>query len=72
MLLGIVIGTTVTYFNQPFYMKKLKANGGKSVPEARLPPVMVGSVFFTGGLFMLAWSSERQIFWMVPCIGLGM
>ncbi|KAK4497615.1 hypothetical protein PRZ48_010268 [Zasmidium cellare] len=70
ILLGIVIGASATYFNQPFYMKRLKQNGGKPVPEARLPPVMVGSVFFTGGLFMLAWSSSKAIFWLVPNIGL--
>ncbi|KAF2160646.1 hypothetical protein M409DRAFT_70378 [Zasmidium cellare ATCC 36951] len=70
MLLGIVIGASATYFNQPFYMKRLKQNGGKPAPEARLPPVMLGSVFFTGGLFMLAWSSSRAVFWLVPNIGL--
>jgi len=53
-------------------MKRFVTNGNKSVPEARLPPMMFGSVFFAGGLFIFGWTSSRDIFWLAPIIGLAM
>jgi hypothetical protein len=45
-------------------------NGSRAVPEARLPPMMVGSLFFAAGLFIFGWTSGKDIFWLAPCIGL--
>lgn len=45
-------------FNNKYYFKKFKENGNKPVPEARLPPMMVGSVIFAMGLFEFAWTSR--------------
>jgi MFS family permease len=45
-------------------------NGNKAVPEARLPPMMIGAVFFSAGLFIFGWTSSVNIFWFAPCIGL--
>lgn len=56
--------------NNSFYIKKFEANGNRAVPEARLPPMMIGSIFFAVGLFIFGWTSDRDIFWIAPCIGL--
>jgi hypothetical protein len=32
--------------------------------------MMVGSVFFAGGLFIFGWTSSTSIFWLAPVIGL--
>lgn len=72
MLIGIMIGATANWFNQKYYVSKWKANNYRPVPEARLPPMMAGSVFFTAGLFMFAWSSGPDVFWLVPCIGIAL
>lgn len=32
--------------------------------------MMVGSIFFAGGLFMFGWTSPSHIFWLAPIIGL--
>lgn len=69
LLLGIVIGACVNTFNQKFYVKKFHAAGNHPVPEARLPPMMLGSVAFCAGLFIFAWTSDADIFWLAPCIG---
>ena len=69
LLLGIIIGGGANVLNQSFYNKRFQANGNKSVPEARLPPMMVGSVFFTAGLFIFGWTSSKSIHWIAPLIG---
>ncbi|KAJ5714644.1 uncharacterized protein N7483_011825 [Penicillium malachiteum] len=50
---GMIIGACVNIFNQKFYLKKYRENGNKAVPEAPLPPMMLGSVFFAAGMFIL-------------------
>lgn len=69
VLLGIMIAAGVNIFNNRFYLKKFAANGNKPVPEARLPPMMIGSVFFVAGMFILGWTSPKHIFWLCPIIG---
>lgn len=31
---------------------------------------MIGSVFFAAGLFMFGWTSDKNIFWLAPCVAL--
>ncbi|KAA8652918.1 MFS transporter [Aspergillus tanneri] len=59
----------VNILNQKFYLKKFQENGNRAVPEARLPPMMLGSVFFAAGMFILGWTSPKHIFWLCPVIG---
>ncbi|KAI9832244.1 MAG: hypothetical protein M1819_004422 [Sarea resinae] len=69
LLIGILFGAVVNILNQGFYISRLKANNGRPVPEARLPPMMIGSVFFSGGLFIFGWTSDKDIPWIASCIG---
>ncbi|MCJ1393634.1 hypothetical protein MMC18_006509 [Xylographa bjoerkii] len=69
LLIGILIGGMANILNASFYTKRFHANGNKPVPEARLPPMMVGSVFFSAGLFLFGWTSGRDIPWIAPVIG---
>ncbi|KAL9125298.1 MAG: hypothetical protein Q9217_005480 [Psora testacea] len=68
-LIGIILGGATNVINQSYYNHKFVANGGKPVPEARLPPMMVGSVVFAGGLFIFGWTSPKTIHWIAPCFG---
>lgn len=54
LLVGIFAAAAANVYNNRYYFRKLRENNGKAVPEARLPPMMVGGVFFTGGLFLFA------------------
>ncbi|KAK4633580.1 Efflux pump bik6 [Fulvia fulva] len=72
MLVGICIGAFANFFNQKFYISRWKANNFRPVPEARLPPMMGGSIVFAAGLFMFAWSSQPSTPWIVPCIGIAL
>ena len=69
LLIGIILGGIANILNQSFYIKRFKANKNQAVPEARLPPMMVGSVVFTAGLFILGWTDKESIPWIVPVIG---
>jgi MFS family permease len=69
LLIGILIGACANVLNQKYYFKCFRAAGNRPVPEARLPPMMIGSVFFAAGLFIFAWTSDRRIHWTAPCLG---
>ena len=72
LLIGIVLGGFANALNNKFYNRRYVANGNKAVPEARLPPMMIGSVFFAAGLFVFGWTSDKSIPWIAPCIGAAM
>ncbi|CCE83761.1 Piso0_004348 [Millerozyma farinosa CBS 7064] len=71
MLIGVLIGGGICIFFEGRYNRVMIANGGKPVPEERLPPIMVGSFLFCGGLFWLGWSGDfgNKVHWIVPTIG---
>ncbi|KAJ5832233.1 hypothetical protein N7474_000544 [Penicillium riverlandense] len=68
-LVGILMGAVVNLTNQRFYVKRFKANNNRAVPEARLPPMMLGSVLFAAGMFVFGWTSPKDIHWIAPIIG---
>ncbi|KAH8693177.1 putative MFS multidrug transporter [Talaromyces proteolyticus] len=76
LLVGIFGGAFINIFNQKFYVKRLRQNNNRPVPEARLPPMMIGSIAFSAGLFIFGWTSFKDIHWICPvigavCMGLG-
>lgn len=73
ILVGAMLGCAANVYNQTLYNKAYHAAGNRAVPEKRLPPMMVGSVLFSGGQFLVGWTGARtEIHWIVPCIGLTM
>ncbi|KAF7187657.1 Efflux pump bik6 [Pseudocercospora fuligena] len=72
MLVGIMFGACANFLNQKFYVARWKANDYRPVPEARLPPMMGGSILFAAGLFVFAWTSDKDLPWIAPCIGIAM
>lgn len=63
-LIGAIIGALVNVYNTNFYVQKLKANNNRPVPEARLPPMMLGGILFPAGLFLFGWTSSKDIHWI--------
>ncbi|KAL6794143.1 major facilitator superfamily domain-containing protein [Trichoderma afarasin] len=73
IFLGAIFGCGANVYNQLLYNKAYHAAGNRAVPEKRLPPMMVGSILFSGGQFLMGWTGpQRDIHWIVPCIGLVM
>lgn len=68
-LVGCAIGAGVNISNQRFYLRKFEANDHRPVPEARLPPMMSGSLFLVSGLFIFAWTAQADAHWLAPVIG---
>ncbi|EYE91191.1 MFS transporter [Aspergillus ruber CBS 135680] len=70
ILVGVLFGAAINLTNQKFYIARFKANNNFPVPEARLPPMMLGSIFFAAGLFIWAWTgNSASIHWIAPVIG---
>ncbi|KAJ5121266.1 uncharacterized protein N7515_009227 [Penicillium bovifimosum] len=69
--IGLIIGEFLAgayiLYDQKAYTKKLAANNNIPVPEWRLPPAIVGGIFFCVGLFWYGWTGwTRSIHWMAP------
>ncbi|KAJ6142836.1 MFS multidrug transporter [Penicillium samsonianum] len=72
LLVGIFFAAAVNIYNNKYYFKQFKANGNKPVPEARLPPMMVGGFAFTAGLFIFAWTSSPSTNYWPSIIGIAL
>ncbi|KAI4929642.1 uncharacterized protein J4E92_005307 [Alternaria infectoria] len=70
ILVGAIIGCSINAYNQLLYNKVYRAAGNRAVPEARLPPMMLGSVLFSVGQFILGWTADPQYHWIAPVLGL--
>lgn len=70
ILIGALLGAGINVYNQILYNKAYHAAGNRAVPEKRLPPMMLGSLLFSGGQFLTGWTSEPNFHWIIPCIGL--
>lgn len=51
LMVGVIAAMFINLANQPRYIRAVEQNKGRAVPEARLPPMFVGGLLFTGGLF---------------------
>ncbi|PWY84307.1 bicyclomycin resistance protein [Aspergillus eucalypticola CBS 122712] len=71
--LGILVGTAcavgITFAYRTRYAKAVMDNGGKAVPEARLPPLVLGVIFLPTGLFWLGWTAAPNFSWVLPTVG---
>lgn len=70
LLVGAILGCAINVYNQILYTKAYHAAGDRPVPEARLPPMMLGSFLFSGGQFLTGWTSDPHFHWIIPCLGL--
>lgn len=69
MIIGMLFAGITIALTQPSYNRKLAANNNVPIPEWRLPPVIVGGISFTGGLFWFGWSGYKaDIHWIVPTL----
>lgn len=68
-IVGLLAATVYMLYANKVYDKKLKANNGIPIPEWRLPPAIIGGVFFAAGLFWLGWTGfTSTIHWIAPTL----
>lgn len=69
LVVGIFFVAAYIIYDARNYNKKLAANGGIPVPEWRLPPVILGGILFSIGLFWFGWTGYRKdIHWIAPTL----
>jgi len=71
--LGILVGVIfscifVAVETKTRFVRKLRENGGRIVPENRLPPMIVGSIALPIGLFWFAWTSNPTVSWVPQAV----
>ena len=70
LIIGMIFAAIVNIFMERDYVKRVVANNGKPVPEARLFPLMIGGVIFPIGIFWFCWTANYHdsVHWIVPTI----
>ncbi|GLA74727.1 hypothetical protein AtubIFM55763_005973 [Aspergillus tubingensis] len=67
LILGELVGGVFILCLQGSYKRKLAANGGKPIPEWRLPAAIVGAIAFAIGMFWFGWTGyTNKIHWLAP------
>ncbi|BCR94032.1 uncharacterized protein AKAW2_11078A [Aspergillus luchuensis] len=61
-----------THINDRIFRILTKRNGGKGLPEFRIPIMIPATVILSIGLFWYGWSAEARIFWLMPDIGIAL
>ena len=69
VLAAVVVGGVPYLGFIHFVVNKATKEGRKIQPETRLVPALVASLFMPTGLFLFAWTSNPDIHWIVPTIG---
>ncbi|RPA83353.1 MFS general substrate transporter [Ascobolus immersus RN42] len=70
---GYALGLLVfTPLMQKIFLRLTAANNGVSQPEYRLPPLLLGGLLISSGLFWYGWSAEYALHWIMPLIGAAM
>ncbi|KAL8729157.1 MAG: hypothetical protein Q9166_004896 [cf. Caloplaca sp. 2 TL-2023] len=68
LFVGVLFSAAINLANQPRYMRIVDQNKGRPVPEARLPPMLLGGVLFVIGLFWFGWTSNPPHHWLLPVV----
>jgi MFS family permease len=66
---GAFLGLGSTIIANNVYQRLSDANGGKGLPEYRLPTLFITAWFLPISLFWYGWSAEARIHWIMPAIG---
>ncbi|KAL9101809.1 MAG: hypothetical protein Q9163_002980 [Psora crenata] len=71
LLVGVILGGAyIGRWSKTTYLPKFQKTGGRVPPEERLPPMAIGGVVTTVGLFWWAWSSYPDVhrLWVSQCL----
>ena len=68
LFVGVCGAVFVNLWNQPRYSRIVAQNKGRAVPEARLPPVIIGGFLFVIGLFWFGWTADPKYHWAIPVV----
>ncbi|KAF3935863.1 hypothetical protein ABW19_dt0208002 [Dactylella cylindrospora] len=71
LLASILVGLSERFYYQPRWAAMLARDNTKPgfIPERRLLPAIVGSLFLPTGLFIFAWTAKENVDILVPLLG---
>ncbi|ORY05798.1 citrinin biosynthesis transporter CtnC [Clohesyomyces aquaticus] len=75
-IFGIIMGAGLIAYSTATNFTRAYNKHGKSIPEERLPPMIIGAIALPAGLFWFAWTSNPNITWVpqvlaTALIGMG-
>jgi len=68
LCIGSIVGALLHPLQERYYLRKVRENDGKGVPEARLWLARFGAFLLPISLFWFAWTSYASVHWVVPII----
>lgn len=68
LFVGACLAVGINLANQPLYLRAMARNHGQAVPEARLPPIVLGGCLFTAGFFWFGWTAAPRFPWPLPTV----
>lgn len=68
LCVGSIVGTLLHPIQERYYLRRVRQNDGKGVPEARLFLARFAAFLLPISLFWFAWTSYRSVHWIVPII----
>lgn len=68
LFVGVIGAIGINLGNQGYYQRKLAESDAAAVPEARLPPMMIGAIMFPIGLFWFGWTAAPKFSWVLPTV----
>ena len=70
LAIGYFFGAQITsQFNDWLYRRLKQRNGGKGIPEFRIPVMIPCAILLPAGFFWYGWSAEAKMHWIMPDIG---
>lgn len=71
LFVGVMVAVPLLVAFQPYYKRAVEKNDDKPVPEARLPPLFLGGLLFSTGMFWFGWTAAPNISWVSPVFAGG-
>ncbi|KAI7487631.1 MFS general substrate transporter [Hortaea werneckii] len=68
LCVGVIIAACFYPLQERYYLRRVSANDGKGVPEARMWQARFGAFLLPISLFWFAWTSFPSVPWIVPII----
>lgn len=69
VMIGMMLALVYSVWDNKRYCRVVESSGGSALPEARLPPGLIGSIAIPAGMFWFAWTNYPSIHWMASISG---
>lgn len=70
LIIGMLVNAGYNVYTEKDYIRAVRANGGKPLPEARLKPMILAGIVFPIGILWFCWTGNypKKVHFMVPTV----